>query len=272
VRIALGLEYDGAGFHGWQSQSDGNTVQDALELALAQLAGIPLRTTCAGRTDTGVHALDQVVHFDTTVERPLQAWVRGTNRFLPPGVAVKWARAVPDDFHARYSSLLRNYDYWILNAPVRSPLAALRAGWAFRPLDEALMRSAAGLLLGRHDFSSFRAAGCQATSPVRELHQLEVERRGRWVRIRVSANAFLHHMVRNIVGALVEIGTQRRPVDWMEDLLAARDRRHGAPTFGAAGLYLARVEYDRRFNLPIAAEAVPNWLDADTNQDLWPDP
>jgi tRNA pseudouridine38-40 synthase len=272
VRIALGLEYDGAGFHGWQSQPNGNTVQDVLEAALAQLAGASLRTICAGRTDAGVHALDQVVHFDTTVERPLSAWVRGTNRFLPPGVAVQWSRAVPDEFHARFSSRRRSYDYWILNAPVRSPLAAQRAGWAFRPLNESLMKSAAMRLLGRHDFTSFRAAECQAVSPVREVYELKIERRGRWIRTRISANAFLHHMVRNIVGALVEIGTQRRPVEWMQELLEARDRRRGAPTFSAAGLYLTRVEYDPRFDLPAVAETVPDWLDADANQDLWPDP
>jgi len=272
VRTALGLQYDGAGFHGWQSQPGGETVQDALEAALTQLAGVSIKTVCAGRTDAGVHALDQVVHFDTEVERPLSAWVRGTNRFLPPSIAVQWARAVPADFHARYCSLLRTYDYWILNAPVRAPLAASRAGWAFRPLDESLMRTAAEPLLGCHDFSSFRAAECQATSPVRDLRQLAVERRGRWLRIRISANAFLHHMVRNIVGALVEVGAGRRPVAWMAALLEARDRRQGAPTFSAAGLYLARVEYDQRFDLPAAPDAVPNWLDADTNQDLWPDP
>lgn len=271
MRVALGVEYDGAGFNGWQTQPDGRAVQDALEAALAQLAGQPVATICAGRTDAGVHAIDQVVHFDTEVERPLTAWVRGTNRFLPEQVSVRWARWVDVDFHARYSALRRGYDYWILNDPVRSPLAQRRATWVFRPLDVAAMQAAARHLVGRHDFTSFRSAECQAASPVRDLDTLEVERFGRWLRVRARANAFLHHMVRNIAGALVAVGLGRYPPDWLAELLAARDRSRGAPTLDAAGLYLARVEYDPRFGLPAPDAAAPHRFDAYANQDLWPD-
>ena len=270
MRIALGLEYDGAAFNGWQTQADGRGVQDAVEPALAQIAGTPVATICAGRTDAGVHALDQVIHIDTDVARPLTAWVRGVNRFLPTSIAVRWARQVNDEFHARYGARRRRYDYWILNAPVRSPLAHARVGWVFRPLDEHAMRQAAMHLIGRHDFTSFRSAECQAASPVRDIEQLAVDRIGSLVRISVTANAFLHHMVRNIVGALVYVGVGRQPHDWIKDVLAARDRVVGAPTFSAAGLYLARVEYDPAFRLP-APSGQPFWIDAYTNQDLRPD-
>ena len=215
MRIALGIEYDGAGFNGWQTQPDRRSVQDALESALASLAQIPISTICAGRTDAGVHAIDQVVHFDTGVERPLSAWIRGTNRFLPPSVAVRWARPVSDDFHARFGALRRSYDYWILNDAVRSPLAHARATWVFQPLDTAAMEAAARFLIGSHDFTSFRSAECQAASPVRNLQRLEVRRFGRWIRVRATANAFLHHMVRNLAGALVAVGIGRYPAEWV---------------------------------------------------------
>lgn len=266
-RLALGLEYDGATFNGWQTQADGRGVQDAVERALAQIAGVPVATICAGRTDTGVHALDQVIHFDTDAARPVTAWVRGVNRFLPASVAVHWARQAGDGFHARYGARRRRYDYWILNAPVRSPLAHGRVGWVFRPLDEAAMRQAAMHLVGRHDFTSFRSAECQAATPVRDIEQLAVHRIGPLVRINVTANAFLHHMVRNIVGALVYVGVGRRPHEWVKEVLEARSRAVGAPTFAAAGLYLARVEYDPAFGLP-APDGHPVWIDAYTNQDL----
>ena len=246
MRIALGIEYDGAGFNGWQTQSDGRSVQDALESALAELAGHRVATICAGRTDAGVHAIDQVVHFDTTAERPLTAWVRGTNRFLPDAVSVRWARTVGEDFHARFGALRRTYDFWIVNEPVRSPLAHARATWVFRPLDVAAMQQGARLLVGRHDFSSFRSAECQAASPVRDLQQLDV-------------------------GSLVAIGIGRHPPEWLGDVLNARDRTHAAPTLGAAGLYLARVEYDARFELPAPEAVAPHRFDAYANQDLWPD-
>jgi tRNA pseudouridine38-40 synthase len=268
VRIALGLEYDGAAFTGWQTQPDGRGVQDALERALAAVAGAPIATTCAGRTDTGVHALDQVVHFDTDAVRPLNAWVRGGNRFLPPAVSVRWALEVPDVFHARFSAVRRTYEYWILNDAVRSPLAHARTGWVFRPLDATAMHEAAARLVGRHDFTSFRSAECQAASPVRDLHELSVERRGRLIRVRASANAFLHHMIRNIVGTLVYVGLGRREPAWVTTVLEARNRAQAAPTFSAAGLYLVRVEYDPSFVLPAPASPVPAWLDAHPDQDL----
>lgn len=257
MRIALGLEYDGRAFHGWQTQPHGATVQDALERALAQFAGAPLATVCAGRTDAGVHATAQVVHFDTGIERPLTAWVRGVNAYLPPAVAVRWSRAVPAAFHARFSATGRRYDYWILNDPVRSPLAEGRVGWVWRPLDAEAMHAAAQRLIGTHDFSAFRAAECQASSPVRTLRRLDVQRQGRLIRVQVEANAFLQHMVRNLVGTLVYVGLGRQPEPWPAQLLAQRDRALAAPTFAAAGLYLTAVQYDPAFDLPGAADFIP---------------
>lgn len=250
MRIALGLEYDGSAFAGWQTQPDRRGAQDALESALAQVAGVPISTICAGRTDAGVHALDQVVHFDTGVERPQSAWVRGVNRFLPSAIAVRWSRPVSESFHARFGALRRCYAYWILNDPVRSPLVHARVGWVFRPLAVEPMAAAAAMLVGRHDFTSFRSAECQAASPVRELAELSVVRIGRFVCIRATANAFLHHMVRNIVGALVYVGMGRQPPSWIGELLAARDRSRSAPTFSPSGLYLTGVDYDREWGLP----------------------
>lgn len=268
MRIALGLEYDGAAFTGWQTQPDGRGAQDALERTLAAIAGGPTATICAGRTDTGVHALDQVVHFDTTARRPPGAWVRGVNGFLPAAMAVRWACEVPEAFHARFGAVRRTYDYWILNDPVRSPLAHGRAGWVFRPLDAAAMHEAAAQLVGRHDFTSFRSSECQAASPVRDLRELSVQRRGRLIRVRASANAFLHHMIRNIVGALVQVGSGRRDAGWVAQILAARNRAQGAPTFSPDGLYLVRVEYDPSFQLPVPSTSVPVCLDAYSDQDL----
>ncbi len=257
MRLALGLQYDGTSFSGWQTQPDGRAVQDALEGALRQFIGVAVATTCAGRTDAGVHATYQVVHFDTEVERPLQAWVRGVNRFLPHTLAVRWARVVPSDFHARYGALARRYDYWILNDPVRAPLVHGRAGWVFRPLDVVPMQQAATLLSGRHDFSSFRSAECQAKSPVRDVREFTVVRAGQFVHVRIVANAFLHHMVRNLVGTLVYVGSGRQPAQWAAEVLAARDRSRAAPTFSAAGLYLTYVEYDRALALPPADDTPP---------------
>lgn len=257
MRIALGLEYDGSAFTGWQTQPGGTAVQDAVERALREFVGADVPTICAGRTDAGVHATFQVVHLDTGLERPLEAWVRGVNAHLPATVAVRWSRAVPEAFHARFGATGRRYDYWLLNDPMRSPLAHGRVGWAFRPLDEAAMQAAAQRLLGMHDFTSFRAAECQARSPVRELRQCDVQRFGRLIRIRLSANAFLHHMVRNIVGTLVYVGLGRQPVEWPAQVLAARDRAQAAPTFAAEGLYLTHVQYDPAFDLPAPADTLP---------------
>jgi tRNA pseudouridine38-40 synthase len=252
VRIALGIEYDGAGFAGWQSQSHGNTVQDALEQALAAIAGKPLRVACAGRTDAGVHALAQVVHFDCDVVRPETAWVRGVNAHLPPQVAVCWAREVGPDFHARFSARSRAYRYLLLNRPVRPALLAGRVGWFHQPLDIEAMRQAAAHLIGEHDFSAFRAAECQAKSPVKHLYCADIAMNGDCIAFDFHANAFLHHMIRNIVGTLVYVGKGNHPPAWMKELLAARDRTRAAPTFAPDGLYFAGVEYDPVWQLPCA--------------------
>ena len=256
MRLALGLQYDGSAFHGWQTQADRQTVQDVVEEALARLAGAPVPTICAGRTDAGVHATYQVVHVDPPVTRPLNAWVRGVNRFLPPAVAVRWAVEVPPEFHARYGATARRYDYWLLNDPVRSPLLAHRTGWLARPLQLAAMREAAAMLVGRRDFSAFRSAECQAASPVRELRELSIERFGNLLRFRLLANAFLHHMVRNLVGTLVYVGLGRQPPQWVTGVLDGRDRSAAAPTFAAAGLYLTGVEYDPAFGLPAPPDEI----------------
>jgi len=252
MRIALGLEYDGASFKGWQTQPGGGTVQDALEAALAAIAGVPVRAQCAGRTDTGVHALIQVVHFDTEVDRPDSAWVKGVNTHLPRSIAVRWAARVPDDFHARFSALSRHYEYVLVNRPVRPALWEGRAGWFHLPLEIGRMRAAAAQLVGTHDFSSFRSAECQAASPVREMRRLEIRRDGEVLRFTLEANAFLHHMVRNIVGCLVYVGKGKYEPEWLAGVLAARDRALAAPTFGPQGLYLARIDYDPRWQLPLA--------------------
>ncbi len=250
VRIALGLEYDGAGFHGWQSQPDGNTVQDALERALAEVAGGPLRVVCAGRTDAGVHALCQVVHFDTQAARPDSAWVRGTNAHLPAQVAVRWALSVADEFHARFSARSRNYRYLLHNHSVRPALNHGRMGWYHHRLNVDEMRRACLHVLGEHDFSAFRAAQCQAKSPVKTLSRAEISRSGDMVVFEFCANAFLHHMVRNLVGALVSVGRGKHPPIWLAEVLAGRDRGRAAPTFSPAGLYFAGAEYESRWCLP----------------------
>lgn len=243
-RIVLTLAYDGSGFDGWQTQPSGRTVQDALEASVAAMAGHPVRVTGAGRTDAGVHATAQVAHFDTAVQRPQQAWVRGVNARLPETVAVLDAREAPAGFHARHHARRRHYAYVLHCAPVAHPLLVGRAGWVFRPLDADAMARAARRLCGEHDFSAFRAAQCQARSPVRRLEELAVRRCGDFVLLKFSADGFLHHMVRNMVGALVAVGTGRQPPEWIEALLASRDRRLGPPTFSAAGLYLTGVDYD----------------------------
>ena len=253
MRIALALEYDGSRFLGWQTQPGGGTVQDALQAALSGIAGSAVQVTCAGRTDRGVHAREQVVHFDTDAMRPDSAWVRGANALLPDSMAVLWAMRVAQEFHARYAALARTYRYVLLNRPVRPALAACHAGWHHAPLDVAAMREAALLLVGEHDFSAFRSAECQAKSPVRTLHALEVQARGERIDFVLRANAFLHHMVRNIVGTLVYVGNGRHAPHWTGEVLASLDRSRAAPTFGAQGLYLERVEYAERWGLPALA-------------------
>jgi tRNA pseudouridine38-40 synthase len=256
VRIALGLEYDGSHFCGWQSQSSACGVQDALERALSEIAGEGVRVHAAGRTDTGVHALSQVIHFNTTATRPESAWVRGTNALLPDSVSVLWARQVDDDFHARFSAQERRYRYLLLNHPVRPGLFSGKMGWFHVPLDIELMRQGAAFLVGEHDFSAFRAAGCQAKSPIKNLRELAIAREGDTIIFDLAANGFLHHMVRNIVGCLVYVGKNRYPPEWIGELLARADRTHAAPTFASDGLYFSGVSYDPKWNLPSPSRAL----------------
>lgn len=241
--IALGIEYDGTAFSGWQVQPDRETVQSVVEAALAKFLCAPVPTICAGRTDAGVHATHQVVSFQSPAVRSQASWVRALNTFLPKSVSVRWAREVPDDFHARFSAVSRTYEYWILNDPIRSPVLENRTGWVFRPLDVDRMREGAEALLGTHDFTSFRAAECQAATPVRTVTELRIARLGRLVGVRISANAFLQHMVRNIVGALIYVGSGREPPEWIGQVLEARSRSAAAPTFSPSGLYLTGVGY-----------------------------
>jgi tRNA pseudouridine38-40 synthase len=249
-RIALGIEYAGDSFEGWQTQPHGRTVQDAVSAALGQVAGAPVSLVCAGRTDTGVHATAQVAHFDPPATRPLSAWVRGTNSHLPPGVAVRWAREVDERFHARFSATARHYRYVLFNSPVRPALLSARAGWFHLPLDGAAMAAAAAHLVGTHDFSAFRAAACQAKSPVRSVRHARISAEGDYWLFDFCADAFLHHMIRNLVGALVYVGKGKHPPDWMAQLLAAKDRTRAAPTFAPDGLYLCGVEYPPDWPLP----------------------
>jgi len=250
MRIALGVEYDGSAFHGWQIQPGGGTVQDVLQGALAQIAGVSIDVVCAGRTDAGVHATGQVVHFDAPVERPLSAWVRGVNTFLPVAVAVHWAQPVADDFHARFSAYGRRYRYLLINRTQRTGVWHGRVGWYHHPLDVETMQRAAELLLGEHDFSAFRAADCQAKSPVKTVRKATVRRSGELIVFDFEAGAFLHHMVRNLVGSLVYVGQGKHAPEWIVELLESRDRRLAAPTFSAAGLYLAGVDYEAHWGLP----------------------
>ncbi len=250
MRIALGIEYDGSPYCGWQSQRDGRTVQDELQLALSRIACEPIAVIAAGRTDTGVHALEQVIHFDTQTERQLSAWVRGVNALLPKSIAVLWAHAVPDEFHARFSAQARSYRYLLLNRAVRSAIQHGKAGWFHAPLDVEQMREAAQYLLGEHDFSSFRAAECQAKSPLKNLTLLDIRQQGELITLDLQADAFLHHMVRNIVGCLVYVGKGKHPPAWLREVLEGRERSKAAPTFAPDGLYLRHITYDAKWGLP----------------------
>jgi tRNA pseudouridine38-40 synthase len=253
-RIVLGVQYDGAPWRGWQTQPGGGTVQDTLEQALKKFSLTEIGTTCAGRTDAGVHALEQVVHFDTDVGRETFSWVRGVNAFLPSTIAVRWAcevaRDSADDFHARFSARARTYHYVLYNHPVRSPLLAGKAGWVFRALEIEPMRAAAGHLIGTHDFSAFRAAECQAKTPVKTMHEIRIERHGDLILFTLRANAFLHHMVRNIVGSLIVTGNGNQPPEWLKEVLEGGDRSRAAPTFMPDGLYLGKIDYDAKWQLP----------------------
>ncbi|MCL2160646.1 MAG: tRNA pseudouridine(38-40) synthase TruA [Betaproteobacteria bacterium] len=250
MRIALGIEYAGNAFEGWQSQPHGRTVQDVVERALGIIAGETVRLHAAGRTDAGVHATAQVAHFDTKAHRPMTAWVRGANAWLPPGVAIRWAVEVDESFHARYRARERSYRYLLHDTPVRPAILSGRMGWFHLPLDVEKMAAAAALVCGEHDFSSFRATSCQAKTPVRTLSGAHVRREGGIILFDFSANGFLHHMVRNLVGALVVVGKGERAPQWLGELLRSRERAKGAPTFAPDGLYLCGVSYPSHWLLP----------------------
>jgi len=259
MRWALGISYNGQAYDGWQSQPSGRTVQDHLEAALARFAAAPINTLCAGRTDAGVHGLNQVVHFDTEAERAEFSWVRGTNSFLPPDIAVQWAKQVPDAFHSRASARARRYAYVLLESPVRPSVEAGRVGWVFRPLDLQAMQQAAAHLVGEHDFTSFRASGCQSRTPVKTLQPVHIVKRGPYWRFEFEANAFLHHMIRNIMGCLLVVGQGLQPPDWMRDVLAAKSRDAAAPTFSPDGLYFLGPVYEDHWGLPAQVPAY-DWL------------
>lgn len=250
MRIAMGVEYDGTAFHGWQVQRDVRTVQEQLEQAVGRVADHQVRTHCAGRTDAGVHALEQVIHFDTSARRSERSWMLGTNVNLPPDVSVLWASPVGSGFHARFSAIARHYRYLILSRTTRSALRRDRAVWVHRDLDLDRMRRAAKDLVGEHDFSSFRALGCQAKSPVRHVHYIDLAGCGELLELRIGANGFLHHMVRNIAGVLMAIGSGDAPVSWVGDLLRIRDRTRGGVTAPPDGLYFLRADYPSKFVLP----------------------
>ena len=262
-RVALGVAYRGQRYHGWQSQPDGNTVQDKLEKALGEFVGLPrgevVATVCAGRTDAGVHALNQVVHFDAPVAREIFSWVRGTNRYLPEDMAVQWARNVEPDFHARNGARGRQYAFLVRESAVRPAIEAGLCGWVFRPLDLDAMREAARALIGEHDFSSFRSSHCQALSPIKEMRRIEINRIGDYWRFDFEASAFLHHMVRNLMGALITIGSGNKPPGYMTLLLAERNRELAPPTFPPSGLYFLGPDYDPHLAIP-RRTAAHDWL------------
>jgi tRNA pseudouridine38-40 synthase len=250
MRIALGVEYHGARYCGWQSQANGCGIQDHMQHALSKIAEHPVQVICAGRTDTGVHAFEQVIHFDTDAERPLSAWVRGTNANLPNDIASLWACPVGAEFHARFSAISRRYRYILLNRPQRPALAVGRVGWYHQTLDLDAMQRAAQLFVGRHDFNAFRSSECQAKSPIKTMHSFQIERSNDRIVFDLHADGFLHHMVRNLVGCLVYVGSARGDNEWIEGLLASRDRKLAPPTFAPDGLYLSQIEYDTGWALP----------------------
>ena len=250
MRVALGVEYEGAHFCGWQSQTNGCGVQDSVENAIAKIAEHSIRIHAAGRTDTGVHAMMQVIHFDTEANRPDSAWVRGVNAFLPATVRVLWAKIVDNEFHARFSATQRSYQYLLANQPTAPAIKAQQAGWYHLPLNVSAMQAAIAYLQGEHDFSAFRASECQANSPVRTLHMASIKAHGDFILFNFSANAFLQHQVRNMVGALIYVGNGKNPPELLRDLLAQKDRTLSPPTFSPNGLYLVGVEYEQKFDLP----------------------
>ncbi|HIF51082.1 MAG TPA: tRNA pseudouridine(38-40) synthase TruA [Thiotrichaceae bacterium] len=250
MKIALGIEYAGCHYYGWQKQDISPTVQEVLETALSKIADENIRVVCAGRTDTGVHALQQVVHFETSSQRESQAWILGTNTILPNDVAVTWVMHIDDDFHARFSAQERTYQYIILNRQARPAIFNGLVTWQHRELDFDRMQQASQCLIGEHDFSSYRAVACQANSPVRTVHKLEINKLNDWFVITVCANAFLHHMIRNIAGVLMAIGIGKEDVDWAAEVLAAKDRTAGGITAKPDGLYLANIKYPEKYTIP----------------------
>ena len=249
MRIALVLEYDGSRYHGWQAQTGLHTVQQALENALSKVADSPVSVVCAGRTDTGVHATNQIIHFDTEKVRSIRAWIHGVNSFLPKDVCVKWGKELPEEFHARYSATARRYRYVIYNGTIRPALLRSNVTWQYRQLDNRLMHQAAQHLLGEQDFTSFRSVECQSNTAMRNVHKLQVTRTNDLVVIDITANAFLHHMVRNIAGVLIAVGSGKHPVGWVDEVLKAKDRRLGAETAPSYGLYLVQVTYPQEFGI-----------------------
>jgi tRNA pseudouridine38-40 synthase len=259
VRVALGVSYRGQAYQGWQSQRGGNTVQDKLEGALARFADVPVRTVCAGRTDSGVHALNQVVHFDSPVQRTESSWVRGTNRYLPSDIAIQWCQFVPDAFHARNSAWGRRYVYLLLESVVRPAIEVGSVGWSFRSLDGVAMQAAGQHLIGEHDFSAFRSAECQAASPVKNLRSLHISKHRAYWRFEFDANAFLHHMVRNLMGSLLAVGSGARQHMWLAEVLDCKNRSQAAATYSADGLYFEGPYYDPAYAIPEQTASM-DWL------------
>lgn len=249
MHIALVVEYDGSRYHGWQAQTGLHTLQQSVELALSKVADAPIAVVCAGRTDTGVHATNQVIHFDTDKERTMRAWVHGVNSFLPKDICIKWGKEVPEHFHARFSATSRRYRYVIYNGAIRPALMRSSVTWQYRQLDHRLMHTAAQSLLGENDFTTFRSVECQSNTAMRNIHQLQVSRIGNLLVIDITANAFLHHMVRNIAGVLIAVGAGKHPVSWVKEILEAKDRRLGAETAPSYGLYLVQVNYPQQFGI-----------------------
>ena len=259
MRLAIGVSYRGQAYHGWQSQADGCTVQDRVEKALSTFADQAIRSVCAGRTDSGVHALNQVIHIDAPVDRPMFSWVRGTNRFLPADISLQWCQVADAAFHARFSAQGRRYAYLVRESVARPALEAGMVGWMHRPLQLAPMQEAALHLIGEHDFSAFRSSECQALSPVKLLKSINIQQRGGYWRFDFDASSYLHHMVRNIMGCMLAVGSQTRSAGWLAEVLAARDRRAAAPTFPADGLYFVGPYYDARFAIPDRT-LVADWI------------
>jgi len=249
MRIALMVEYDGSQYHGWQAQAGLHTIQQVLEQALSRVADRDVSVVCAGRTDTGVHATNQVIHFDCEAERTIRAWIHGANSYLPKDVCVKWGREMPETFHARFSAISRRYRYVIYNSSIRPAIFRSNVTWQYRPLDHRTMHEGSQCLLGEHDFTSFRALECQSKTPMRNVLSIKVERNGDFVVIDICANAFLHHMVRNIAGVLIAVGSGRKPVSWVNEVLLAKDRKLGAETAPPYGLYLVGVHYPPEYTV-----------------------